>query len=115
GVNGSLPSMYAVAPGRALIAISPIIYNATWWLEDDLRRQLLVSEVANGFFSKKYRDVANQSDYNPIIRLAEVILNVAEAQARQGNTGEALSMLNLVRNRSVTSPADQFVAGDFAN
>lgn len=115
GVNGSLPSMYAVAPGRALIAISPNIYNVTWWLEDDLRRELLVTEVANGFFSSKYRDVATQSDFNPILRLAEVILNVAEAQARLGNTGEALEMLNMVRNRAVVDESDRFTAGSFAS
>lgn len=115
GVNGALPAMYAVAPGRALVAISPNIYNVTWWLENDLRRQLLVSEAANGFFSKKYRDVTNQSDYNPIVRLAEVILNVAEAHARLGNTEEALEMLNMVRNRAVTNPEDQFVSGDFSS
>ncbi len=115
GVNGSLPSMYSVVPGRALIAISPILYNATWWTENDLRRTLLVDEAANGFFSNKYRDVATQSDYNPIIRLAEVILNVSEAHARQGNTGEALELLNMVRNRAVVDESEQFDEGSFGN
>lgn len=115
GVNGALPTMYSVAPGRALVAISPVIYNANWWLENDLRRSLLVNEAANGFFTHKYRDIVNNSDYNPILRLAEVVLNAAEAQARQGNSAAAVELLNQVRNRAVTEVADQFTEGSFGS
>ena len=115
GVNGSLPNMYGVAPGRALVAISPIMFNNPKWLQSDLRRSSLVSEAGNGFFSNKYRRVATQEDYNPIFRYAEVVLNAAEAQARSGNTGAALDLLNSVRNRAVTTPADQFTATSFAS
>ncbi|MBK9254787.1 MAG: RagB/SusD family nutrient uptake outer membrane protein [Saprospiraceae bacterium] len=115
GVNGALPAMYAVAPGRALVAISPIMYNNPLWLQSDLRRSLLTSEAGNGFFSNKYRRVATQEDWNPIIRLAEVYLSVAEAYARAGNTTAALAHLNAVRNRAVTDPADQFTDGSFSD
>lgn len=71
--------------------------------------------AGNGFFSNKYRRVATQEDYNPTIRLAEVVLNTAEAQARSGNTSAALDLLNSVRNRAVTTPADQFTAASFAS
>lgn len=115
GVNGSLPNMFGVAPGRALIAISPIMYNNPAWLEGDLRRKLLVSEAANGFFSYKYRKVATQEDFNPIIRYAEVLLNSAEANARTGNAAKGLELLNQVRNRSVTNSADQFTSSSFSS
>lgn len=115
GVNGALPVMYSVAPGRALVAISPIMYNNPMWLQQDLRRSQLISEAGNGFFSNKYRKVATQEDWNPILRLAEIYLNVAEAYARTGNTSAALTHLNAVRNRAVTNTEDQFEIGSFAN
>jgi hypothetical protein len=115
GVNGSLPNMFGVAPGRALIAISPIMYNNPAWLASDLRRKTLVSEAANGFFSFKYRKVATQEDFNPILRYAEVLLDRAEAYARSGDATNGLADLNAVRNRAVTEPANQFTATSFAN
>lgn len=114
GVNGSLPSIFAVAPGRALIGISPIMYNNPKWIKSDLRRSLLVSEAANGFFSHKYRLVATQEDFNPIIRYAEVVLNSAEAHVKT-DRATALELLNSVRNRAVTDPDDQFTDASFAS
>lgn len=116
GVNGALPVMYSVAPGRALVAISPILYNAPFWLASDLRRTQLTKSAANGYFSNKYRKITTQDDFNPILRLAEVVLNVAEAQSRQSASPSqaALDLLNSVRNRAVTTPADQFTLASFA-
>lgn len=115
GVNGALPVMYAISPGRALVAISPIIYNSAFWLPGDLRRTQLTKNNGRAYFSHKYRNVTTQDDYTPIIRYAEVLLNTAEAYARQGNTAAALPLLNAVRNRAVTDPANQFTAGSFAD
>lgn len=115
-VNGALPVMYSVAPGRALVAISPIMFNAPFWLESDLRRTQLTKSAANGYFSNKYRKITTQDDFNPIIRLAEVILSVAEARSRQSSAPDqaALDLLNAVRNRAVTNAADQFTLANFA-
>lgn len=115
GVNGALPVMYSVSPGRALVAISPIMFNHPDWLQTDLRRAQLVSESGAGFFSNKYRKVTTQEDWNPILRLAEVILNSAEAHARLNNSADALSLLNAVRNRAVTDAGLQFTAASFAD
>lgn len=116
GVNGALPVMYSGAPGgRALVAISPIIWNAPFWDVDDLRRTQLALNNGRAWFSNKYRRITTQDDFNPIIRYAEVLLNVAEAQARRGQTGPALDHLNAVRNRAVTDPAKQFDANSFAD
>lgn len=115
GVNGALPVMYSIAPGRALVAISPIMYNNPAWVQSDLRRTQLVKEAGNGFFSNKYRKITTQDDWNPILRLAEVTLNTAEAYARTGNTAKALELLNKVRNRAVTDAALQFTGSTFAS
>lgn len=118
GVNGALPVMYSVTPGRALVAISPIIYNAPFWDPDDLRRTQLTKNNGRAYFSNKYRNITTQDDYNQIIRLAEVNLNVAEAHLRlsgDGGMADALPLLNAVRNRAVTDPAKQYDANTFAN
>ncbi len=116
GVNGALGAMYANSPGRALIAISPIIWNASFWRPTDLRRSLLTVSSGRAYFTTKYKDVATYVDANPIIRYAEVLLNRAEALARlsSGVDASALALLNAVRNRSVRTAEDQFTASSFA-
>lgn len=115
GVNGGLPAMYGISPARGLVAISPIIYNASFWKADDLRRTLLTTNNGRAYFSTKYRDAATNSDYAPLIRYSEVLLNMAEAVARTSATvdARAVSLLNAVRNRSVTNVADQYTIASF--
>jgi hypothetical protein len=117
GVNGALPVMYSVSPGRALVAVSPIIFNAPFWLASDLRRTQVNKHNGRAYFSNKYRNITTQDDWNPIIRYAEVLLNVAEAHLRVSapDMNAALPLLNQVRNRAVTDPADQYTAGTFAD
>ncbi|MFD2248214.1 RagB/SusD family nutrient uptake outer membrane protein [Pontibacter ruber] len=106
-VNGSLGQMYnAGTGGRALVAISPIIWNASFWPEKDARRAITTS-TARAIYTNKYRDATTQSDWSPIVRYAEVLLNVAEAEARTGNNDRALALLNAVRGRST----DQLYTG----
>ena len=116
-VNGALPVMYSVSPGRGLVAISPIIYNAPFWLPSDLRRTQLVRNSNRAFFTHKYRNITTQDDWNPIIRYAEVLLNLAEAHLRVPNPdmGTALSLLNQVRNRALEDPSLHYTMGDFDN
>ncbi len=116
GVNGALAAMYANSPGRALIAISPIIWNASFWKATDLRRSLLTVSSGRAYFSTKYKDASTYVDANPIIRYAEVLLNRAEALARQasGVDATALALLNAVRNRAVKTVDDQYTASSFA-
>jgi hypothetical protein len=120
GVNGSLAGFFgssAPAPtglgARGLIAISPILYNASFWSCSDLRRTQLTQKAPAQYFSFKYKDALTRTDFAPIIRYAEVLLNQAEAQARLGKTTEALALLNAVRNRAVTTPAEQYTAASF--
>jgi hypothetical protein len=110
GTNGSISTMYSNAPGRGLIAVSPIIYNASFWLPGDLRRTTLLVASTRTYFTTKYKDPATFTDPNPIIRYAEVLLNTAEAYSRTGNITQGLALLNAVRNRAVTTVADRFTS-----
>jgi hypothetical protein len=117
GVNGSLPNMYgnpSPAPvgtgGRGLVRISPIIWNSSFWLCDDLRRTTLTSSDGGaGRYTTKYKDVTTQADATPQIRYAEVLLTLAEAESRTSaaTSQRALNLLNAVRNRSLADVATQ--------
>ncbi|MGI4741622.1 MAG: RagB/SusD family nutrient uptake outer membrane protein [Janthinobacterium lividum] len=123
GTNGALANVFGSAAsaanggigGRALLAVSPTLYNATFFTCSDLRRTTMMQLDPTGsgrYVIRKYTDAATSSDFAPIIRYAEVLLNQAEAVARTGgNDALSLSLLNAVRNRSVTTAADQYAAG----
>lgn len=127
GVNGALPTMLGPANlgARGLVAISPNIYNNTGWLCDDKRRTLLTVGGVNAnaattfnYFTKKYTKYTTRDDYAPQIRYAEVLLVLAEAEARQasGVSTRALDLLNAVRDRSLTDPSTQsYQAADFSD
>lgn len=108
GVNAALASQYK---RRVLVAISPIIWNDDRWLEDDLRRDDsdagLIIDQAGVKYTHKYKDDVTYTDPTPIIRYAEVVLNMAEAHARQDNLSLAIDALNEVRDRSLADPASQ--------
>ena len=123
GVNAALASQYK---RRLLVCISPIIWRDPSWLADDKRRSSttesdlatvhLVYNNAGTMYTNKYKDGVNYTDPAPIIRYAEVLLNIAEAYARTNNVTAGLANLNLVRNRSLATPASQgFTAGSFAD
>ena len=117
GVNGALASMYK---NRALICISPIIWRDPQWLNDDRRREngVMTTVNAGNVLTNKYVDIVNSTDPAPVIRYAEVLLNMAEANARKAspNLPAALTQLNTVRNRSLAIPATQaYTATSFAN
>lgn len=127
GVNAALANMYhpplpAVSNGRGLVAISPIIWRNPSWLADDKRRAEGVMVVTgttayfpNTKFTKKYKDGVNKTDAAPVIRYAEVALNMAEAYARNSDVVNGLSRLNSVRDRSLATPLTQsYKAVNFA-
>ncbi|WP_438946558.1 RagB/SusD family nutrient uptake outer membrane protein [Sediminibacterium sp.] len=130
-VNGALASQYGSSDlsGRGLVSVSPIIWNNTRWLANDLRRTTLYRQgstnngtsVATGqaIMTTKYTDYVGRGDNNPIIRWAEVLLMQAEAEARLsvGTVSQrAIDLLNMVRNRASVSPATtQYTVSSFAN
>jgi starch-binding outer membrane protein, SusD/RagB family len=108
GVNAALASQFK---RRTLIAISPIIWRDPMWLNDDKRRtegEMIVTTLGRKY-TNKYKDDVNYTDAAPIIRYAEVLLNIAEAHARKATPDlvSSLSLLNTVRNRSLASPGTQ--------
>jgi starch-binding outer membrane protein, SusD/RagB family len=120
--NGALPQMYN-GKGRGLVCISPIIWRNAFWLADDKRRgaTMTYTVAANGIiYSEKYKDYTNFTDPAPVIRYAEVLLNVAEAYCRLATPAgapdaNALLNLNKVRDRSLATPATQsYTAASFA-
>lgn len=112
GVNGALANMLGNPSNgaRGLFRVSPIIWSNPLWLCSDTRRSTLYSTTITGsditrVFTTKYRDYSNNSDAAPMIRYAEVLLILAEAEARNASavSATALSLLNAVRNRAVGS------------
>lgn len=108
GVNAALASQYKT---RRLVCISPIIWRDPSWLVDDKRRAegSMVETVSGIKYTNKYKDGVTYTDAAPIIRYAEVVLNMAEAQARKAtpNLAAALTLLNSVRNRALANPVTQ--------
>ncbi|HEX2921410.1 MAG TPA: RagB/SusD family nutrient uptake outer membrane protein [Bacteroidales bacterium] len=102
--NASGESYYLNTASAAFTAL-----NAT-----DARRTMMRT-VSGKTYIQKYTDNANRTDYSPVIRYAEVLLNRAEAIVRQGNavTQEAVDLLNAVRTRSY--PAGAYTIASFAD
>ncbi|MDX9846701.1 MAG: RagB/SusD family nutrient uptake outer membrane protein [Tenuifilaceae bacterium] len=132
GVNAALASQYK---RRMLVCMSPIIWRSSFWLPDDLRRKGspaddyetldevpdddMIFTVDGQVYTNKYKDVTNYTDPSPMMRYPEVLLNMAEAIARQTPAGapdaNALALLNQVRDRSLANAASQgYDAADFA-
>ncbi|HQW92103.1 MAG TPA: RagB/SusD family nutrient uptake outer membrane protein [Ferruginibacter sp.] len=129
GVNGALANMLAntTIGGRGIIRISPVVYNLPEFLCNDSRRNMMnvigTGATAN-YLTSKYIDPTTSTDPAPLIRYAEVLLTLAEAEGRQnGVTTRALQLLNEVRNRALpggpgnftTPPALTYTAANFAN
>lgn len=104
GTNAALVNMYG-SPGRngrGLVKISPVIWKAPFWHADDLRRGSdMVDQHSTGIYTFKYKGFGTNDDPTPIIRHAEVLLNAAEAYARQDQFTDAITLLNSVRDRAV--------------
>ena len=124
--NGGLAAMFGAASlgGRGLVSVSPILYNNTGWLcgNEDKRRTTLYVQGTNALatqsvFTNKFRDYTTRGDYAPMIRYPEVLLTLAEAEARQGAgvTQRALDLLNTVRNRALADLGNAYTLSSFAD
>ncbi len=84
----------------------------------DVRKTSLYLSGGN-YFLTKFPDFTTLTNYCPVIRYAEVLLNRAEAIVRSGGavTQEAIDLLNAVRTRSLPTgaytPASFAAASDF--
>ena len=91
------------------------VYNNPGFNALDARRAMMVPNADGKTYLTKYPTGPNPTDYAPVIRYAEVLLNYAEAIVRGGNavTQQAVDLLNAVRGRSY--PAGTYTLAGFAN
>ena len=90
-----------------------IIADSSWKSTD--KRRAFVKATSNGKnWLTKYKAPSPYTDYVPVIRYAEVLLNLAEAKVRTTNAvdAQAIALLNAVRGRS--DAATTFTAANFA-
>jgi len=107
----------AGTPGLAEFYLNPtgVIADPNWKATDKRRTALLFTNSSTSrTYVSKYTQPDPYPDYAPVIRYAEVLLNLAEAKARvSGLDAQAIALLNAIRNRSDASTI--FTAGSFAS
>lgn len=82
---------------------------------DSRRTMMNTPSGTTKVYVMKYIDNTTRTDYSPVMRYAEVLLNRAEALVRQGNavSQEAVDLLNAVRTRSY--PAGAYTIANFSD
>ncbi len=120
GTTSALAYLYTNSPGNGEYYLNPAgtISNPVYGVAStDTRKAMVVTNGANKWLNK-FHGASPYPDYIPVIRYAEVMLNLAEAAAQTGDMGTAINMLNAVRHRSdptyVFSPTD-LAAGNIVN
>ncbi|MBN8826724.1 MULTISPECIES: RagB/SusD family nutrient uptake outer membrane protein [unclassified Spirosoma] len=105
-----------VGNGEYSLNAKGIIAEPTWTATD--KRRSFIKQSGSGANLKnwliKYKAPSPYTDYVPVMRYSEVLLNLAEAKVRSTNTvdAQAVALLNAVRNRS--DAATTFTAANFA-
>ena len=103
GLQNQLGYYFAKTSGNAEYSLNTSgIVADTKWLPADKRRTFIATVAGKQFLNSKYPTAAPFTDYVPVIRYSEVLLNLAEAKARVANTVDlqSVALLNAVRNRS---------------
>lgn len=107
------PSAFNGGNGEYSLLSTGIIGNTGWTSTD--KRRTFIQVFSGKSYLTKYSVPSNFIDYAPVIRYAEVLLNLAEARVRANNTvdAQAILLLNAVRGRS--DPSTVFLSSNFAN
>lgn len=121
GTQNQLASYYLPAPlgngEYGLNAAAGGILTDPGFAATDARRVNFVTtnSTGTGSFLKKYPNGTPYTDKAPVIRYAEVLLNLAEAKVRSTNAvdAQALALLNAVRGRS--NAAGVYAAADLSS
>ena len=121
GTQNQLGFYFAKTTGNAEYSLNAngIVADAKW-LSTDKRRSFIATFAGSApgstiqYLNTKYPTASPFTDYVPVIRYAEVLLNLAEAKARVSNTIDlqSVALLNAVRNRSDATTT--FTAANFA-
>lgn len=95
-----------------------VVWSSAAFTASDARKQLTEVRTIGGvdqIFIKKYQSGPSHTDWVPVIRYAEVLLNLAEAEARIAwPSARAVALLNAVYLRSNPggTPLDGFASAD---
>ncbi len=113
GAQNGLPWYYSPESTESYYLITSAGSLYSMMDDADARKQMMVTSDGNVFLGK-YLDMTNQSNYAPVIRYAEVLLNYSEAIVRNGGavTQTAIDLLNAVRTRSL--PTGAYTSASFA-
>lgn len=115
GTQNQLGYYWSKTTGNGEFSLNPagIIADAGW-TANDARRGFNAVVSGKPYLNTKFNAPSPYTDWAPVIRYSEVLLNLAEALARTNTTGvdaRALALLNAVRQRSdpatVLAPATQ--------
>jgi starch-binding outer membrane protein, SusD/RagB family len=104
--NGTTAGLTGANGEFSLNAVTGVITDANW-KSTDRRRAFIDTVLVSGNptgkkYLTKYFAASPFTDYAPVIRYSEVLLNFAEALVRQNNVvdPQAVALLNAVRHRS---------------
>jgi hypothetical protein len=101
GLQSALAANYlspVIYLNPSAIVSDPVFASAT---STDARKGLITTNAAGQRLLRKFaKNSAPFSDYVPLIRYAEVLLNYAEAAAQNNDLVRATALLRAVRNRS---------------
>ncbi|MCS6928924.1 MAG: RagB/SusD family nutrient uptake outer membrane protein [Saprospiraceae bacterium] len=118
GTQNGLGSYYNPGPrGIGDYSLNPkgIIGDSVAFPGNDARRQFVLIHTNNKPYLNKFPTGPEHLDYAPVLRYAEMLLHVAEAEARvNGINARALAALNAVRLRSNPSAAP-YTSASFAS
>lgn len=103
GTQNQLGYYFNISPGNSEYYMNPagILANTAYAAASTDARKSLTAVVSGNTFVTKYKKASPFTDYVPVIRYAEVLLNVAEATARVGaDLPRAIALLTAVHQRS---------------
>lgn len=103
GTQNQLGFYWSRSTGGGEYSLNPsgIIAN-TGWMASDARRTFNATVSGKPYLNTKFNAPSPYTDYAPVVRYSEVMLNLAEALARTnaGVDAKALALLRAVRQRS---------------
>lgn len=100
GGQSSLPNQYNGTREYAVNAVAPGILADPTIRSTDARRTMTRVVSGNTLLTKFPTTASPFLEYIPVIRYAEVMLNLAEASAKTGDLTRAASLLTAIRTRS---------------
>ena len=103
GTQNQLGYYWSRTTGNGEFSLNPSgIYANVGWTAADARRGFNATVSGKPYLNTKFNAPSPYTDFAPVIRYSEVLLNLAEALARTnpGVNARALALLNAVRQRS---------------